>query len=80
MELMPSYTFKDKITGELTTKMMSLSERDSYLEDNENLQLCLATPGFADPHRMGRIKPDDNFRDLLRETKKAHRGSTVNTF
>ena len=80
MELMPSYTFKDKETGETVTKIMSLAERDSYLEENKNLQLCLATPGFADPHRMGRIKPDDNFRDLLRETKKAHKDSTVNTF
>jgi len=80
MELMPSYTFKDKETGETTTKIMSLVERDFYLEENKNLQICLATPGFADPNRMGRIKPDDNFRYLLRETKKAHKGSTVNTF
>ena len=77
---MPTYTFKNKETGEQFTEMMSLSDRDSFLEENDNIQLCLATPGFADPHRMGRIKPDDSFRDLLKETKKAQRGSNVNTF
>jgi len=77
---MPLYTFKDKDTGEISSEIMSFLDREKYLEENKNLQLCLATPGFADPHTMGRIKPDDNFRDLLRETKKAHKGSTVNTF
>ena len=77
---MPLYSFKNKDTGEVTTEIMSYKLLDQYLEDNPDLQQMLATPGFADPHRMGRIKPDDNFRDLLKETKKAHKGSTINTF
>lgn len=77
---MPRYEFIDKETGEESSEIMSWKLLDQYLEDNPHLRQKLATPGFADPHRMGRIKPDDNFRDLLKETKKAHKGSTVNTF
>ena len=77
---MPLYKFKNRETGEEISEMMSYKLLDQYLEDNPHLQQMLATPGFADPHRMGRIKPDDNFRDLLKETKKAHKGSSINTF
>ncbi|HAW78864.1 MAG TPA: hypothetical protein DCX27_03550 [Balneola sp.] len=77
---MPLYNFKNKETGETLTEIMSYKVLDQYLVDNPHLQQMLSTPGFADPHRMGRIKPDDNFRDLLKETKKAHLGSTINTF
>lgn len=77
---MPLYHFKNKATGEILTELIPLRNLDKFVEDNPHLQKCLSTPGFADPHRMGRIKPDDNFRDLLKETKKAHKGSTINTF
>ena len=77
---MPFYEFVDKDTGEESSGIMSWDELQQHLSENPNLRQKLATPGFADPHRMGRIKPDDSFRDLLKETKKAHKGSTVNTY
>lgn len=77
---MPLYQFKNKETGEIVEKMIPMSELDQFKEDNPHLEKCLSAPGFGDPWRLGITKPDNGFRDLLKETKKSHHGSTINTF
>lgn len=82
---MPSYTFKNLNTGEEFTTVMSMSEREEYLKNNPHMQQVIhSAPALGDSIRMGLKKPDDGFRDRLREIKKAHsRGftkATVNTF
>jgi hypothetical protein len=82
---MPSYTFKDINTGDEFTTIMSMTEREEYLKANPHIQQQLiAAPALGDSIRLGLKKPDDGFRDRLREIKKAHsRGftkSSVNTF
>lgn len=85
MNNMPTYLFKDLNTGEEQELFMSISEREQYLEDNPHMtQLVHGAPALGDPIRLGLRKPDDGFRDRLREIKKHHsRGmskSSVNTF
>ena len=82
---MPTYLFKNINTDEEQELFMSITERDKYLEGNPDItQLVHGAPSIGDSIRLGLRKPDDGFRDRLREIKKHHsRGitkSTVNTF
>lgn len=75
---MPTYTFEDKDTGETETVILTLSEREQYLKDNPNKrQLIVNSNGFIAGVSM---KPDNVFRDMLKEMKKVNPGSTIDTF
>ncbi len=78
-EKMPTYTFRNEETNEEFTTIMSLSEREEFLKNNPTIKQCLATPGFADPVRMGVRKIDSSFNDVLIKAKSAHKHSTINT-
>ena len=44
---MPTYEFQDKETGEVVTKIMSISSKEEFLKDNPNLkQVILSAPGI----------------------------------
>ncbi len=82
---MPTYSFKNLNTGEEWTTIMSMSEREEYLKANPEIQQQLiAAPALGDSIRLGLKKPDNAFRDRLKEIKKAHsKGitkSSINTF
>jgi hypothetical protein len=76
---MPTYTFTNTETEEVFTEMMTISERDEFLTNNPHIKQNLATPGFADPVRLGVRKIDRSFNDVLLKAKSAHKGSNVNT-
>jgi hypothetical protein len=77
---MPSYNFRDKNTNEEITEFLWVSEVDQYLADNPHLEAMVPnTSAQVDPWRMGRKKPDETFRELLRGIKRKYRGSTVET-
>lgn len=84
--IMPRYTFYNSLEDEYTEDTMSYDDMKSLLKQNPHIQHILQPPKFADPSRMdaSRGKPDDAFRDRLKEIKKAHSGgltkSTVNTW
>jgi len=67
---MPTYSFRDKISGEEFDKIMSIYKLDQYKLDNPNLEQLLGTPPIGDPVRLGLKKPDDTFRDILKQIKK----------
>lgn len=82
---MPTYLFRDTTTGVEEELFMSISDRTIYLETNPHIeQLVHGAPALGDSIRLGLRKPDDGFRDRLREIKKAHSGgitrSNINTF
>ena len=61
--------------------MMKISEMEQYLIDNKNMELCPSAPFVGDSIRQGiRAKPNDAFRDKLREIKKRNPRSHINTF
>jgi len=80
---MPTYRFVNNETGEEFEDFMSISALDVYLNENKNItQLVNGAPLISSGRGMG--KPDNGFRDLLKNIKKEHsKGisrSTVNTF
>lgn len=82
---MPIYTFLDTETGDVFEETMSMSERENFLKKNKHIQQqIVSAPAIGDSIRIGLKKPDDAFRDRLREIKKTHsRGLTkasINTF
>ena len=82
---MPSYTFKNLNTDEEFTTIMSMNEREEYVKGNPHMQQVIhSAPALGDSIRLGLKKPDNGFRDRLKEIKKTHsRGltkATINTF
>ena len=80
---MPTYKFLNTNTGEEFEEFMSISALDQYLQDNPNItQLVNGAPMISSGRGMG--KPDNGFRDLLKDMKKKHNKgitrSTINTF
>jgi len=78
---MPTYHFFDKNTQEESTHVMRIADLDQFKKDNPNLEQSLSNLNLADPTRVGvTSKPDEGFRDVLRQVKKNNFGSNVNTF
>lgn len=82
---MPTYRFYNTQTDVEYEEFMSISACTEYLAANPHIQQLLnGAPAIADSIRLGLRKPDDAFRDRLKDIKKAHsRGTTkatINTF
>ena len=78
---MPTYEFENKNTGEVFEEIMSIAAKEEYLVDNPHIQqIFTVAPPLGDIHRLGMKKPDDGFRDVLRNIKKLNPRSKVNTF
>ena len=76
---MPFYQFRNIDTGEEFEKLMSISNRETYLKENPNVETMInGAPILSDPARMGLKKADASFRDLLGNIKRQHRGSIIN--
>ena len=59
---MPTYSFRDKNTGECFDQFMSISELDKYLEENTHLEKLLSAPMFLGANMNGGLK-NNNFYD-----------------
>jgi|TARA_R110000744_G_scaffold226846_1_gene345179 hypothetical protein len=68
---MPTYDFRDKKTQEVIEKQMKIAERDQFLKDNPHLESIMSTPMIVSGVD-GLRKPDDSFRDILRNIDKKH--------
>ena len=78
---MPQYLFHDKNNNKEWIERMGIQEAEDFLTANPHItRLVYGAPAIVDSIRIGRKKPDDGFRDILRNIKKKHRRSTVNTF
>lgn len=80
---MPIYSFRDKSTQETFDKMMSYSDKVNFLEENPHLEsIITSAPGIGDPVRLGLRKPDQGFRDVLKNMKsnKTYSGNNINDF
>lgn len=64
---MPTYSFINKETGEITEHFMSISALDEFKARNPHLDRYMgdAAPGVIDPTRLGRVKIDNGFREVL---------------
>lgn len=82
---MPFYTFFNTETEETFEEMMSISEKEKYLQDNPHIkQEFSSAPAIGDSVRLGLRKPDGGFRDLLKTIKKNTKSyrykNGINTF
>ncbi|NBR23638.1 MAG: hypothetical protein EBU08_07680 [Micrococcales bacterium] len=78
---MPLYEFKNTATGELSEISLTLSQYDEFCKNNTHLERYHSgAPSIGDPIRMGLKKPDDAFRDKLKDIKRKHYKSNINTF
>ena len=80
---MPTYKYRNHETNEEYEHFMSISSMEEYLEKNPHItQLVNGAPLIHSGRGMG--KPDQGFRDLLKDIKKTHsKGiskSTINNF
>lgn len=80
---MPTYRFLNNETGEEYEDFMSISALEVYLKENPTVtQLVNGAPLVHSGRGMG--KPDQGFRDLLKDMKKKHSQgitrSTINNF
>jgi predicted nucleic acid-binding Zn ribbon protein len=63
---MPTYSFRDKQTGECFDLFMSISELDEFLENHPELEKLLSAPHFLGANMNGGLKnnkaydPKDN--------------------
>lgn len=78
---MPIYSMKNKDTNEIFELNIKYSELEIYLKENPNIQQIFNKfPATGDPVRLGKVRPDDGFKDVLKKAKGAHKYSTVNDF
>lgn len=76
---MPTYSFRNKETGEIFDEFMSISAREQYLIDNPHLETTLTTaPAVCDPTRIGVAKKDTGFKEVLQKIHSRAPGSQLN--
>jgi hypothetical protein len=79
----PTYNFYDTKMDKYFQLFMKMSERGEFLKENPDI-LQMPTTGVFMHSGRGMQKPEEGFRDLLREMKKKNsKGfyrSTINTF
>jgi hypothetical protein len=78
--IMPLYSFKNKETGEVFEKQMTIADRETFLQNNPDIQQILTkAPSLGDSVRLGIHRHSDGFNDVLKNIKSHHRHSTIET-
>ena len=80
---MPIYSFRDKNTQETFDRQMSWDDKVTFLEENPHLEsIITSAPSIGDSVRLGLRKPDQGFRDVLKNMKsnKTYSGNKINDF
>ena len=75
---MPTYDFLNTKTGKKFTDMMSISEKEEYLEKNPHIKQQIGKINIVSGVMgMGRMKTDGGWKDMLSRIGDAHPGSKV---
>lgn len=77
---MPLYDFRNKDTGEVFEKFMSISAKEEYLKENPNIEPMLGMNALIDPVRLGVRRPDQGFKEVLQRIHEKTAGSQLNKF
>lgn len=76
---MPTYTFRNKETGEYFDQFMGISAREEFLKENPNLETVITqAPAFGDSVRLGVTKSDQGFKEVLQRIHEKTAGSQLN--
>jgi hypothetical protein len=76
---LPTYEFRYKDTGEVFERIMKISEKERFLEENPNVESWISSaPAMGDPVRLGVRKIDNGFKEVLqRVAEKTPGGKTL---
>ena len=74
---MPTYNFKNTETGEEFEELMSMSEREKFLENNKHIQQLPSLFAMSASGTGDRIKNDGGWKDNLSRIAEAHPGSPI---
>lgn len=78
---MPIYSVMNTNTEEVFEVNMKFTEFEQYLKDNTHFkQVFTKFPAVGDSIRLGVRKPDDGFRDVLRNVQHHHKKDSINTW
>jgi hypothetical protein len=79
---MPNYNFYDTHTEEIYVLRLKMVEREKYLVENPHIMQLPSLPALHSGRGMQ--KPDEGFRDILREMQKQNskgiNRASINTF
>ena len=76
---MPVYSILNKETHETFEVNIKFADLEAYFSDNPtHKQIFNRFPSTGDSARMGLKKPDDGFRDVLRNVKSHHMKNEIN--
>lgn len=70
---MPTYTFKNKDTGEVFDQFMSMSAREEYMKENPQLEPVIGVVAMV----RDTPKLDGGFREVLQKIHERSAGSTL---
>ena len=74
---MPTYNFKNTDTGEEFEEIMSMSEREKFLEQNSHIKQLPSLFSMSYTGTGDRIKNDGGWKDNLSRIAEAHPGSPL---
>lgn len=72
---MPLYTFHDKETDEIWTDIMSISDKEEYLENNQHIEQYLTSMNIV--RGVGGIRNDGGWKENMQRIAEAHPTSSL---
>jgi hypothetical protein len=76
---MPTYNIREKATGKIISTMdMTISELEKFERKNPKLEAAIGQINLG--YNVATRKPDDGFRDLLKNIKKNNIRSNIETY
>jgi hypothetical protein len=77
-DLMPTYVFRNKETGEQFEKIMKMSELDPFRESNPQLETVIQAVAFGDPTKLSSTRKfDTGFKEVLQRIHEKTPGSQL---
>jgi len=74
---MPTYSFINNDTGEVFEKILSISGRESYLNENPNIKQIVTAPNIIGGTVSVHNNKDGGFNDMMKRIGDANPGSAV---
>ena len=74
---MPNYDFRDEVTGEVTTHMMSYKDLDQFIKDNPKLTRVITAPAIVGGLGSGGVKPGGGLDEVFARTAEKYPNSPL---
>lgn len=72
------YSFRHRETGEVAEYEMSLSARETFINEHPELeQIIVKAPSYGDPAMLGVLKPPKDFLNKIDHIKRTVPGNNI---